>query len=373
MSDASLSPMWRQIALMRDRFDAVEQEMASPGVATDRARLLLLTRERSQLEPLIELLTRYHKTQDDMAQAEEVSRGSGEAEIEEMARAEFEELRVAMAALEEEAKRALLPKDPNDDRNVLIEIRAGAGGDEAGLWAGDLLRAYTRYAEGRHWAPDIVSANAKPGGGVKEVILQVTGEGAFSRFKYESGVHRVQRVPETEAQGRIHTSTATVAVLPEAEAVDVEIAESDVRMDRFHSGGAGGQNVNKVETGVRLTHEPTGIVVTCTDERSQLKNRLKAMSVLRARLYDMQMREAVQERSDRRRSQVGTGDRSEKIRTYNFPENRVTDHRIGLTKHNLHLVMEGEIDALIDAVATAEEAKALESVSREAAGAESAR
>ena len=373
MSDASLSPMWRQIALMRDRFDAVEQEMASPGVATDRVRLLLLTRERSQLEPLIELLTRYHKTQDDMAQAEEVSRGSGEAEIEEMARAEFEELRVAMAALEEEAKRALLPKDPNDDRNVLIEIRAGAGGDEAGLWAGDLLRAYTRYAEGRHWAPDIVSANAKPGGGVKEVILQVTGEGAFSRFKYESGVHRVQRVPETEAQGRIHTSTATVAVLPEAEAVDVEIAESDVRMDRFHSGGAGGQNVNKVETGVRLTHEPTGIVVTCTDERSQLKNRLKAMSVLRARLYDMQMREAVQERSDRRRSQVGTGDRSEKIRTYNFPENRVTDHRIGLTKHNLHLVMEGDIDALIDAVATAEEAKALESVSREAAVAESAR
>ncbi len=373
MSDASLSPMWRQIALMRDRFDAVEQEMASPGVATDRVRLLLLTRERSQLEPLIELLTRYHKTQDDMAQAEEVSRGSGEAEIEEMARAEFEELRVAMSALEEEAKRALLPKDPNDDRNVLIEIRAGAGGDEAGLWAGDLLRAYTRYAEGRHWAPDIVSANAKPGGGVKEVILQVTGEGAFSRFKYESGVHRVQRVPETEAQGRIHTSTATVAVLPEAEAVDVEIAESDVRMDRFHSGGAGGQNVNKVETGVRLTHEPTGIVVTCTDERSQLKNRLKAMSVLRARLYDMQMREAVQERSDQRRSQVGTGDRSEKIRTYNFPENRVTDHRIGLTKHNLHLVMEGDIDALIDAVATAEEAKALESVSREAAVAESAR
>ena len=236
-----------------------------------------------------------------------MSRGSGEAEIEEMARAEFEELRVAMAELEEEAKRALLPKDPNDDRNVLIEIRAGAGGDEAGLWAGDLLRAYTRYAEGRHWTPDIVSANAKPGGGVKEVILQVTGEGAFSRFKYESGVHRVQRVPETEAQGRIHTSTATVAVLPEAEAVDVEIAESDVRMDRFHSGGAGGQNVNKVETGVRLTHEPTGIVVTCTDERSQLKNRLKAMSVLRARLYDMQMREAVQERSDRRRSQVGHG------------------------------------------------------------------
>ena len=368
MSDASLSPMWRQIARMRDRFDAVEQEMASPPWATDPVRLQALARERSQLEPLIGLLARYHKTQDEFAQAEEVSRGSGEAELEEMARAELEELRERMGVLEDEAKRALLPKDPNDDRNVLIEIRAGAGGDEAGLWAGDLLRSYTRYAEGRRWAPEIVSANAKPGGAVKEVILQVTGEGAFSRFKYESGVHRVQRVPETEAQGRIHTSTATVAVLPEAQEVDVEIAESDVRLDRFHSGGAGGQNVNKVETGVRLTHEPTGIVVTCSDERSQLKNRLKAMRVLRARLYDMQLREAEQERSDRRRSQVGTGDRSEKIRTYNFPENRVTDHRIGLTMHNLQVVMEGEIDGLIDAVATAEEAKALEAVSREAAG-----
>lgn len=346
---------------MRERFDEIEQEMARPEVAMDAPRLRTLAKERSQLEPLIGLLADFHKTTDEIGQADEVAKSGGDAELEEMARAEIEELQSHLAELEEEAKRALLPKDPNDDRNVLIEIRAGAGGDEAGLWASDLYRAYARYAEGLRWGTSIVSANEKPGGGFKEVILEVNGDGAFSRFKYESGVHRVQRVPETEAQGRIHTSTATVAVLPEAEDVDVEIAESDIRMDRFHSGGAGGQNVNKVETGVRLTHEPTGIVVTCTDERSQLKNRLKAMSVLRARLYDMQIQEAAQERSDARRSQVGTGDRAEKIRTYNFPENRVTDHRIGLTKHNLNLVMEGQLDELIDAVATAEEAKALES------------
>ena len=367
VTETSLTPMWRQIAAMRDRFDAVEQEMATPAVAMDPSRLRRLGQERSQLEPLIGLLASYHKTADEIAQADDVARNAGDAEMEEMARAELDTLRARMLELEEAAKRALLPKDPNDDRNVLIEIRAGAGGDEAGLWAGDLYRAYTRYAEARRWKTGIVSLSEKPGGGFKEVILEVTGSGAFSRFKYESGVHRVQRVPETEAQGRVHTSTATVAVLPEAEEVDVEIAESDIRMDRFHSGGAGGQNVNKVETGVRLTHEPTGIVVTCTDERSQLKNRLKAMSVLRARLYDMQLQEAAKERSDARRSQVGTGDRSEKIRTYNFPENRVTDHRIGLTKHNLNLVMEGQWDELIDAVATAEEAKVLEASSLEGA------
>ncbi|PZC42891.1 MAG: peptide chain release factor 1 [Chloroflexi bacterium] len=360
MSETAFSPMWRQIALMRDRFEAVEQEMSTPAVAMDPSRLQKLGRERSQLEPLIGLLSDYDKTMDNIAQAGEVARQSGDPEMEAMARAELDELRTHLTELEDEAKRALLPKDPNDDRNVLIEIRAGAGGDEAGLWASDLFRSYARYAEARKWKTGMVSANEKPGGGFKEVILEVRGAGAFSRFKYESGVHRVQRVPATEAQGRVHTSTATVAVLPEAEAVDVEIVDADIRMDRFHSGGAGGQNVNKVETGVRLTHEPSGIVVTCTDERSQLKNRLKAMSVLRARLYDMQTREAAQERSDARRSQVGTGDRAEKIRTYNFPENRVTDHRIGLTKHNLNLVMEGQLDELIDAVATAEEAKVLE-------------
>ena len=357
--------MWRQIASMRDRFEAIEQEMARPEVALNASRVRTLAKERSQLEPLVAMLADYRKTADDIAQAENVARQGGDAELEAMARAEVEELSGHMAALEEQAKRALLPTDPNDDRNVLIEIRAGAGGDEAGLWAADLFRAYSRYAEGRRWGASIVSLNEKPGGGFKEVILEVTGGGAFSRFKYESGVHRVQRVPQTEAQGRVHTSTATVAVLPEAEEVDVQINDSDIRMDRFHSGGAGGQNVNKVESGVRLTHEPTGIVVTCTDERSQLKNRLRAMSVLRARLYDMQIQEAAKERSDTRRAQVGTGDRSEKIRTYNFPENRVTDHRIGLTQHNLHLVMEGQLDALIDAVATAEEAKALDMQSAE--------
>ncbi len=358
-SDTSLSPMWQQIAARRDRREAIEAEMATPEVALDPRRMQALARERAQLEPLIALLDDHRRSRDAESQAREVA-ASGEADLEEMARAELAELSAHLAELEEVAKRALLPTDRNDERNVIIEIRAGAGGDEAGLWAGDLLRAYTRYAEERRWRSSIVSANEKPGGGFKEVILEITGEGAFSRFKYESGVHRVQRVPETEGQGRIHTSTATVAVLPEAQEVDVEIDESEIRMDRFHSGGAGGQNVNKVETGVRLTHEPTGIVVTCTDERSQLKNRLKAMSVLRARLYDMQRQAQRAERSDARRSQVGTGDRSEKIRTYNFPENRVTDHRIGLTTHNLHLVLEGQLDGLIDAVATAEEAKLLE-------------
>lgn len=352
--------MWERIQAMRRRFDEIEAEMATPEVARNAVRLRELAKERSQMEPLIILLADYNAATDQLQQARELIDESDDAEMEAMARSEAEELEQRIEGLSEQAKRALLPKDPNDERNVIIEIRSGTGGNEAGLWASDLYRAYVRYAESQKWRAEIMSMSENPAGGFKEMIFQITGKGAFSRFKYESGVHRVQRVPATEAQGRVHTSTATVAVLPEVNEVELVIADSDIRMDRFHSGGAGGQNVNKVESGVRLTHIPTNTVVTCTDERSQLKNRVKAMSVLRARIYDMQQQKLQEERSDARRAQVGTGSRSEKIRTYNYPENRVTDHRIGLTLHSLSLVLDGDFDQLIDAVATAEEAKLLE-------------
>ncbi len=353
------APMWARLEDVAKRFDEIEQEMADPATSSNPSRLQALAREHSSLQEKINLLIEYRSASDQLQQAREVFDEADDDEMRELAQMEVAELREQIEQLEADAKRALLPRDPNDERNVIIEIRAGAGGDEAGLWAANLYRAYVRYAEGRRWHTDLLSMSENAKGGFKEVICQIAGDGAFSRLKYESGVHRVQRVPETEAQGRIHTSTATVAVMPEAQAVDVDIDDSEIRLDLFHSGGAGGQNVNKVQTGVRLTHVPTGIVVTCTDERSQLKNKLKAMSVLRARLYEQQRMAAAQERADFRRSQVGSGDRSEKIRTYNFPENRVTDHRIGLTRHDLDGMLEGNLDPLIDAAATAEEARLL--------------
>ena len=351
--------MWDRLADVAQRFDEIEQAMADPAVVSNPSRLQLLAKEHASLQGKVALLHEFRDVADQLDQAREVLDGADDDEMRELAQLELTDLRDRIVDLESAAKRALLPRDPNDERNVIVEIRAGAGGDEAGLWAGDLLRAYTKYAESRRWQTAILSASANAMGGFKEVICEIEGDGAFSRLKYESGVHRVQRVPTTEAQGRIHTSTATVAVMPEAEEVDVQIDENEIRLDLFHSGGAGGQNVNKVQTGVRLTHEPTGIVVTCTDERSQLKNKLKAMSVLRARLYEQQRIAAERERADARRSQVGSGDRSEKIRTYNFPENRVTDHRIGLTRHDLDGMLNGQLDPLIDAAATAEEARLL--------------
>lgn len=353
------SAMWSRLEDVGKRFDEIEQEMADPATSANPSRLQTLAREHASLQAKIALLNEYRAAADELQQAREVLEEADDEEMREFAQAEVTELRARIEQLESDARRALLPRDPNDERNVIVEIRAGAGGDEAGLWAADLLRAYVRYAEGRRWQTDVLSASENAMGGFKEVICQIEGNGAFSRLKYESGVHRVQRVPETEAQGRIHTSTATVAVMPEAEEVDVDLEDSDIRLDLFHSGGAGGQNVNKVQTGVRLTHEPSGIVVTCTDERSQLKNKIKAMSVLRARLYEQQRMAAEQERADFRRSQVGSGDRAEKIRTYNFPENRVTDHRIGLTRHDLDGLLDGHLDPLIDAAATAEEARLL--------------
>ena len=351
--------MWSRLADVAERFNEIEREMADPEIAVNPQRLQALAREHASLQDKITLLHEYRRVSGHLDDARVLFEEADDDEMRELAQSELSELKERINELEEEAKRALLPRDPNDERNVIVEIRAGAGGDEAGLWAADLLRAYVRYAEARRWHTDIMSASENTMGGFKEVICQIAGEGAFSRLKYESGVHRVQRVPETEAQGRIHTSTATVAVMPEAEEVDVELDEADIRLDLFHSGGAGGQNVNKVQTGVRLTHLPSGIVVTCTDERSQLKNKLKAMSVLRARLYEQQRIAAEQERADFRRSQVGSGSRAEKIRTYNFPENRITDHRIGLTRHDLDGMLNGNLDPLIDAAATAEEARLL--------------
>jgi peptide chain release factor 1 len=286
--------------------------------------------------------------------------GDADAEIAALARDELESLSAERVDLEAQLKRALVPRDPRDERDVIVEIRAGTGGDEAALFAADLFRMYSRYADRRRWTTEVLSANEIGIGGLKEVVFEVHGHAAYSRLKYESGVHRVQRVPATEAQGRIHTSTATVAVLPEAEDVEVDINESDLRVDIFHSGGAGGQNVNKVATAVRITHKPTGIVVVCQDERSQLKNRTKAMAVLRARLLDQMQSAQAEEIAGARKQQVGTAERSEKIRTYNFPQDRLTDHRIGLSVHNLPRILDGELDEVIDAVSADAEARLLE-------------
>jgi peptide chain release factor 1 len=277
-----------------------------------------------------------------------------------MAKEEAHQLEEKQTHLQKELKLALLPKDPNDEKNIIMEIRAGAGGDEAAIFAAELFRMYSRYAQAKRWNVDVISSSESIGGGIKEIVLEISGHSVFSRLKYERGVHRVQRVPTTESSGRIHTSTATVAVLPEAEEVDLTIDPKDIRIDIFHSGGAGGQNVNKVATAVRLTHFPTGMVVICQDERSQLQNRLKAFAVLRSRLLDMETSKQEQEMSSMRRSQVGTGERSEKIRTYNFPQDRLSDHRIGLTLHSLPRIMQGDLDAMIDSLATEDQAKKLQ-------------
>ena len=308
------------------------------------------------MQPIIEKYHEYLQAQKNFEEAKELlSGGETDAELQEMAQLEYDSSREEMDALKEKLKRLLLPKDPNDDRNVIIEIRSGAGGEEASLFAGSLYRMYTMYAEAHGWKQELLSANPTELGGFKEVSFSIVGEGAYSRLKYESGVHRVQRVPETESQGRIHTSTVTVAVLVEADEVELEINPADLRIDVFRASGAGGQHINKTESAVRITHIPTGLVVECQDERSQYKNKDRAMKILRSRLYEMMLQEQNEKIASERKMQVGTGDRSERIRTYNFPQGRMTDHRIGLTLYRLEDIMNGNLDEILDALATADE------------------
>ncbi len=352
--------MFDRLHAIEARYDELAAEMGRPEVASDYQRIQELAKERSSLENIVTLYRRHRAAEARIAEARTVLHEGGDADFAALAREELDALEPELERIAAALKLALLPADPRDGRDVIVEIRAAAGGDEAAIFAGDLYRMYSRYADRQSWKTEVISASESPTGGFREIIFEVRGGGAYSRLKYESGVHRVQRVPDTEAQGRIHTSTATVAVLPEVDDVDVNITDADLRIDIFHSGGAGGQNVNKVATAVRLTHLPTGIVVVCQDERSQLKNRTKAMNVLRARVFDLEQQKQMSELAASRKSQVGTGERSEKIRTYNFPQDRITDHRIGLTVHNLPGVLDGSLDPIIDAVATDEQARRLE-------------
>jgi peptide chain release factor 1 len=339
------------------RYESIEQELASAAV--DHTRYAALGKERAELEPIVSAYRSWRAVEDQLAQARQLLE-SDEAEVRALAEAEIIELTPRQEALGLEIRSLLLPADPRADRNVIVEIRAGTGGEEAALFAAELFRMYSRYAETHGWKIEPLSVSDTGIGGMKEVIFQVRGKGAFSRLKYESGVHRVQRVPVTESQGRIHTSTATVAVLAEASEIEIEIPDKDIKMDVYRSAGAGGQNVQKNATAVRLTHLPTGIVVQCQDERSQLQNRTRAMNILRARLYDMAIEKQQAEIDSARRSQVGSGDRSEKIRTYNFPQSRVTDHRIGLSLHNLQSVLEGNLDLFLDELIAREQADRLQ-------------
>jgi peptide chain release factor 1 len=348
-----------QLERVQERFDEVTTQMADPEVAASFDKLDLLTRERSDLSEVVELFAAYRAAETTAEDARGLL-AENDPDMKELAEGELSEALNELESLDARILVALLPKDPRDAKNVVAEIRAGTGGQEAGLFAADLYRMYVRYAERHGWKTGILSASESEKGGFKEVAFEIRGDGAFSRLKYESGVHRVQRVPETEAQGRIHTSTATVAILPEAEEVDIDIAEKDLRVDIFHSGGAGGQNVNKVATAVRLTHKPTGIVVVCQTQRSQLKNRTQAMTVMRSRLLDLEIEKQNAELSADRKSQVGGGTRSEKIRTYNYPQDRITDHRIGLTVHNIPDRLDGNIEDIIDAVSAASEAEKLQ-------------
>lgn len=354
--------MFERLQALEDRYAQLNKLLSDQAVISDPNKLREYSKEQADLEDVVTHYRSYKETVEQLKEANEMLREESDADMLDLIKAEIDELTAKKAELEETLKILLLPKDPNDDKNVIMEIRAAAGGDEAALFAGDLYRMYTRYAEGKRWKTEVIEATTTGVGGYKEIIFMIKGKGAFSRLKFENGAHRVQRVPETEASGRVHTSTATVAVLPEAEEVDVEIRNEDLKIDTYRASGAGGQHVNMTDSAVRITHLPTGIVVSCQDEKSQIKNREKALKVLRARLYDKYQQEAKAEYDDARKSAVGTGDRSERIRTYNFPQNRVTDHRISLTVQKLEQVLDGELDEFIDALLLDEQTKKLEQI-----------
>ena len=356
-----MDPAFSKLASVEERFNQIEDMISRPDVAADYEQVRTLAKERASIEGMVTTFRDYRKLLKEKDDVVAILEEGSEAEIVTLAREELADLEQRIEQLGLELKRAIVPRDPNDDKNVIVEIREGVGGMEAGLFAADLYRMYTRHALLMNWQVELLDSSPADLGGFKEVVFEVRGKGAFSRLKYERGAHRVQRVPVTEASGRIHTSTATVAVMPEADEVDVHINADDLRIDIFHAGGHGGQNVNKVATAVRIVHTPTGTVSTCQDERSQFKNKQKAMAILRARLYEAQQRKQESEISEARRAQVGTGERSEKMRTYNFPQDRITDHRINMSFHGIERALDGNIDEIIDALAANEQASLLES------------
>ena len=348
--------MFKKLDFILEKYEELSLTVSDPDVIADQARWQKYIREMSDIEPVVNKYKAYKKATEDMAAAKELLQENDE-EIREMAKMEISECEDRLEVLTEELKIALLPKDPNDEKNVYVELRAGTGGEEAALFAADLLRMYTRYAERRGWKVEMTSCNDTGMGGYKEVVVRIIGRGAYSRLKYESGVHRVQRVPETESAGRVHTSAATVAIMPEVEDVEVDLSWDDIRVDTYRASGHGGQYINMTDSAVRLTHLPTGVVVQCQDEKSQLKNKEKAFNELKSRLYAFFQQQQHDEQSELRKGQVGSGDRSERIRTYNFPQGRVTDHRIGLTLYKLDAFIDGDMDDIIDGLITAEQAE----------------
>ncbi|WP_078593499.1 peptide chain release factor 1 [Evansella clarkii] len=352
--------MFDRLEAVEERYEKLNELLMDPDVISDTNKLREYSKEQAGIEETVQTYRQYKEIKGQYDEAKEMLREDLDSEMREMVKMEVDELEDQIPPLEDKLRILLLPKDPNDEKNVIVEIRGAAGGDEAALFAGDLYRMYARYAEAQGWRPEVIESSPTELGGFKEIIFMINGKGAFSKMKYENGAHRVQRVPSTESGGRIHTSTATVAVLPEAEEVEVDINEKDIRVDTFASSGPGGQSVNTTMSAVRLTHLPTGVVVSCQDEKSQIKNKEKAMKVLRARVYDKFQKEAEAEYAQNRKSAVGTGDRSERIRTYNFPQSRVTDHRIGLTLQKLEQILQGKLDEIIDQLVMEEQSRAME-------------